>query len=1598
MTTSIESQLNEALRDALVAYTLNEVVPNAAQFVSAGLSGQIKTANDLYQYFLIDNQVNNVVKSSPVASAIASVQQYINAALMSMEPGYEIKVMEQHLITQWRDIQSQYPIWAADQQLRYYPEIYIHPQLRMNKSTYFRQLEIDLNQNKITLDTAQEAVKNYLNNFEEVANLSIINGYITTDDFKNGRYYFIGKSRGENQYYWRSVDMFQRSLKNINQPDGPKVDFPQSGAWSDWHKASLPISASAIEHTIRPVYFNNRLFVFWVELIDRHPEALTVETSKPPEPGTSVTTVNVKPMLHMNMVYEKYDGSWSVPHTVIEAWSEAALFKAPGVMALIDSIAVQDSSSSPDSMFVAMYAGYEAGAALNGSQDKYAFLATAFIDRNLIPVRSFPSVGYVPGMETIPDLKKPIVLSLGRLFAEQNKDRLQFRSPRPKIGVKSVETESPNPNHNDWNYGGWQSTKIVDPLKGVDVKVDIETQSLVFESTIKQGFSIAGPGVATEKVISLTTYGTSYQWALVLNISNASPVSREVLLEGSRIEVYSNSPIQRAGLYGFNLDLNGGSPFYGFLMRPDPYGMISFPKLPYGTFPLHGNYVSRPAFEAIGLDWTVGVREISTGFLNSYRVFAMTSNAVIVHRFRHHIMRPSDLNAVTGSRVYLKTSSWSFDRSPPDRQRVSIPIDVQTLLPDWGINWPANSKKIPFIHGVEVNRTDWATVGNVLKVTYVELEILPNVAPLFIAPRLNTRPSPTLGVAEFIDFRGSGIEKTDGSSTVNRQPIRMNTLFARELINKANITLENLLDWRTQLLEEPPLDPPAAHNLMDFRGANGKYFWELFLHLPFLVSQRMYLEQQFDEAERWLGFIFDPARKSDSWGRPDYWNVRSLIEDPDLDAVSRAPADPDGIAESYPVRYRKAVYLHYLKNLLGRGDAAYRQLTPDSLGEAKLWYVRILDLLGPRPDVKLVDHWTPITLQTLANSSSRELRDFEQRLIEQDQLRDDNSPEAPYYFAEPALRLRTFTPDLTLGDLDSGYLRLAFSQELVHTWDLVESRLNNLRNNRTLDGKALSLPLFAAPLNPRDLLAAFGQGAAAGGAGRLLTQGVPPYRFNVMHAAASNAVDTLIQFGQTLLSLIERKEQAQFQELQQQQLWEFARFGIELQTQALKVDEEQRKALEASKAIVQGRLEFYRKLADEGVNSGEQAAAGLHLAGRIADGVAAVANVLGAGLKLPPNAAGGGGGGVGGLCPGIPPTPSAGAFAYASVGGWRLEGVPQMVEAAAYGVATLSHATAESLDRTEQFRRRHQDWIQARDQADLEIAQIDAQLAVLNEQSAANRIQLHQAEFAQEQAKLTYEFLGRRFSNAQLYQWLNGQFATFYYQAYDATLALCLSAQACWQFEIADFTSRFIQTGGWNDSQRGLGAGETLKLQLLKMRSAYLVRNERLLEITKTVSLRQLKAMDDDPALINQDWETMHKALKNGYAINFELSAKMFEDDYPGTSQRRIQRMGVSLPLALGLYENISAILTQSYNAVEMGGSKLENLRPGQQIVLSHGDNDDGQFTGDDERYLPFEGTGSISRWHLAFTEQNPQIRERHIESLQDIILHLSYTAKPGQE
>ncbi|MEX5576206.1 toxin, partial [Pseudomonas lijiangensis] len=523
--------------------------------------------------------------------------------------------------------------------------------------------------------------------------------------------------------------------------------------------------------------------------------------------------------------------------------------------------------------------------------------------------------------------------------------------------------------------------------------------------------------------------------------------------------------------------------------------------------------------------------------------------------------------------------------------------------------------------------------------------------------------------------------------------------------------------------------------------------------------------------------------------------------------------------------------------------------------------------------------------------------------------------------------------------------------------------------------------------DPRALLAAYANGATEGGAGSLLAQEIPHYRYAVMFNRASSAVDNLIQFGNTLLSIIERKEQGQLMELQQQQVWEFAQYAIDLQLEAQKVEIEARKALQAGKAIADARASFYSKLAEENVTDTEIIAAASHMGAKVFSGVAAISSTAAAAMKVVPNHGGAHGGLIGGM--------AVGAAAGGAVGGFEIEGIPEMVAIGAQALATLEDSIGDALERAEILRRRQQEWVNAYQQAHLESEQIVAQLAVHDAQARVTALQLRQAQEARLQAEVVYAFLNKRFTNSQLYQWLNGQFSTFYYQAYDATFSLCLAAQACWQYEIADYSTTFIQPAAWKDTWRGLTAGESLKLDLLRMDAAYLARNDRKLEILKTVSVKQLPVSTEEEPSINVGWDAVVARLAEEGIAEFEITQAMLDADYPGHYLRRIKRVSVSLPVTVGPYQDIRATLTQTYNAVQMNGPQgapKENMRASQQIAVSTGVDDDGLFVFnfDDERYLPFEGTGAISRWALKFSAS----QEDMIAAITDIIVHVRYTAK----
>ncbi|MCF7697251.1 hypothetical protein KPG66_14695 [Mycetohabitans sp. B2] len=1579
MTTSIEGKLNETLRDALVDYVLEEVIPNHKGFRSEWeLTHKVKTPNDLYQFLLLDPLVTQNVETSWVTSAIASVQQYVNAIMMNMEPGYTTRGVESHDVAEWRDQKSQYPIWAASQQLSFHPSIYLDPALRLKKSAYFEELETAITQNRIQADSVQSAVLAYLAKFEEVANLSIINGYASSDDFANATYYFVGRSSAENAYYWRSVDMSDRA--KMSGSIEHKVDTINPGAWSDWKRIDLPVGEATIERTIRPIFFNNRLFIVWLDWYPTgapkgEPLPIVDKTSRLADDPPSM----IRPQIRLNAIYKKYDDSWSAIRSYIDTMVPAGIS-----LDKFDTIAVHDSSAQPYKMMLSVYGEYEKGESSEGKQDKCVFLHNIAVDPSFKIERIWPqdeekmdamAETQEVGIKSSPGTEH-YMRRIVRHFAQDINIERRFQhafSIFPKL--KSACTTSPHRDQNaNWN---WQDNQQYISDMRVDNEVIFDSENKKLNLTVKISKDIVFNDKKYVIIGRQLIYTEIYEkgFYFLKNISSED-INTKIFL------VISNK--ENSGYRGFEFE-DGLKLSPGQEVDITKYCASGDGEFINNDFCLMGNFYP--------------LRD--SGYVSTTSI--PNPNAIFRLVLWHSNNQAPDANndppiPLNGNATTVIVGD-DHKEMLPNTASLSATIDINpnTLVPDgWG--HADNNKKIYLQPGIWV-QDDSKDIAWPRRLTEIELEVGGFNGK---SPRIARNADNRLGVVEFIDFAGSTAEKSDDGQTP-RRPIRMNTLFVKDLINHANIALERLLSWDSQMIEEPAITGTEVET-MDFKGANGLYFWELFFHLPFMIAHRFHTEQSFADSDEWLNFVFNPAyRRQEGSDRPDYWNVRPIApeyERPALEYAVRAPVDPDGVAAAYPVHYRKAVFMLMIRNLIARGDWAYRELTPDSLGEAKLWYMRALNLLGPRPNAGATNHWSPITLGELAQTRNLALRELENEVAQTPSMFDDDQRLQKASPASssggqlipstgrplPKVLLMHTEPDPTMSVLDTDKFKVPMNKLLVEMWDIIESRLRNLRDSRTIDGKALQLPLFAPPLDPKALLARFAAGGTARSGGRLALAVVPHYRYSVMYGRALNAVETLIQFGNTLLAMLERRDQAELQERGQAHLWELSEFAIELQRATQAVDATNEEALKASQRITRARIRFYEQLIREGVLSEENQADEMRRAAGIVESTYGIARGTALALDIAPN-----------------------VFGLAN-GGSNYSSVPEGIATGVAAVARTMYTSAESLATTASYKRREQEWKLALEQAQLEEEQIDEQLKVLQAQTQATRVQLRHAERAQEQARELMDFLATRFTKASLYQWLASQTSTFYYQAYDAVLSLCLAAEAAWQYEMGDFTTRFIQPGTWKDAYRGLLVGEGLKLNLIKMDAAYLARNERPLEIVKTVSLKQLLGADWKKSLTDS-----HKNEDDYGRITFNLCEKDFDDDYPGLYQRRITRVSVSLPGILGPYENVCATLTQAYNAFlaspDPDGAKflrgevqvapssvVQNLRASQQVALSTGLDDDGLFIMrfDDERYLPFEGTGAHSSWELAFP--NPLRQQALLASLTDVIVRVHYTAKNGGE
>ena len=238
-----------------------------------------KSSNDLFNYFLIDTEMIPMAKTSRIIQATLSVQLFIQRILMGMENGLSFTSNEKEELI-WR---RNYRVWEANRKILFFPENWLDPELRHDKTEIFKSIEEKLLQNDIDDNTVLQAYYDYAEKLEEVANLEILAAYRPYSANKtNGNFIaFVGKTQGSPHKY------FYRTLK---LSDG-------GGIWTPWEEITNGIKTDMV----KLAYWKGSMYMFWTEIY------ITKETSK----LTSDTNAEEESTA-IKMAWSRYkNGKWS---------------------------------------------------------------------------------------------------------------------------------------------------------------------------------------------------------------------------------------------------------------------------------------------------------------------------------------------------------------------------------------------------------------------------------------------------------------------------------------------------------------------------------------------------------------------------------------------------------------------------------------------------------------------------------------------------------------------------------------------------------------------------------------------------------------------------------------------------------------------------------------------------------------------------------------------------------------------------------------------------------------------------------------------------------------------------------------------------------------------------------------------------------------------------------------------------------------------------------------------------------------------------------------------------------------------------------------
>lgn len=221
-------RLRQRQRDALAAQIMHRL--------------KLSRLEELYEHFLIDPGMEPVVQTSRIRLAIGAVQLFIQRSLLNLERHVHPSTIN---AKHW-EWMKRYRVWEANRKIFLYPENWLEPEFRDDKTFLYSELEGALLQGDVSNDLVEDAFLAYLKKLDELARLDVIAMHLED-----------------------AIDPAQRTLHVIGRTfTQPHKYFYRRYAHQEWTPWE-PITTEVEGDHLAPVIWRDRLYLFWVTFMEK---------------------------------------------------------------------------------------------------------------------------------------------------------------------------------------------------------------------------------------------------------------------------------------------------------------------------------------------------------------------------------------------------------------------------------------------------------------------------------------------------------------------------------------------------------------------------------------------------------------------------------------------------------------------------------------------------------------------------------------------------------------------------------------------------------------------------------------------------------------------------------------------------------------------------------------------------------------------------------------------------------------------------------------------------------------------------------------------------------------------------------------------------------------------------------------------------------------------------------------------------------------------------------------------------------------------------------------------------------------------------------